>query len=111
MWPPTWPGARQRLRQLRSLILAAAPDAVEWFSYGIPGFRLQCKPFVWYAAFTNHVSLYPMTAAIRTSFAKELERFETSKGTVRFPLDRPLPMALIRRLVNARIREIGPATR
>jgi len=100
---------RQRLQQLRALILATAPGALEWFSYGIPGFRLDGRPFIWYAAFTQHVSLYPMTTAIRTAFAKELEGLETSKGTIRFPLERPLPVTLIKRLVKARVAEIKAA--
>jgi uncharacterized protein YdhG (YjbR/CyaY superfamily) len=104
-------GARQQLRQLRGLILATAPDAVEWFSYGIPGFRLHDRPFVWYAAFSHHVSLFPMTTAIRTTFAKALEGLETSKGTIRFPRDRPLPVALVRRLVKARMGEMRRAAR
>lgn len=96
--------ARQRLRQMRELILAVTPDAAEWFSYGIPGFRLDGRPFVWYAAFKDHVSLYPMTAPIRTAFAADLERLglATSTGTIRFPIDRPLPAAFITRLVRAR---------
>jgi uncharacterized protein YdhG (YjbR/CyaY superfamily) len=96
----------QRMRQLRALIRSASPEAVEWFSYGIPGYRLFDKPFVWYGAFTEHVSLFPMTLAIRTAFAKELDGYETSKGTVRFPHDRPLPAALITRLVKARATEV-----
>jgi uncharacterized protein YdhG (YjbR/CyaY superfamily) len=99
------PEMQRRLRQIRTLILAVAPNATEWFSYGIPGFRLDGRPFVWYAAFSEHVSLYPMTAPIRTTFAAELERLglETSKGTIRFPLDRPLPTTLIKRLVKAKM--------
>ena len=100
---------RQRLQQLRGLILGIAPDALEWFSYGIPGFRLDGRPFIWYAAFTHHLSLYPMTTAIRTAFARELAGFETSKGTVRFPLERPLPAALVKRLVKARVAEMKAA--
>jgi uncharacterized protein YdhG (YjbR/CyaY superfamily) len=100
---------RQRLQQLRALIPAVAPGALEWFSYGIPGFRLDGRPFVWYAAFTHHVSLYPMTTAIRTAFARELEGLETSKGTIRFPLERPLPATLIKRLVKARVAEVKAA--
>ena len=97
---------QRRLRHVRALILAVAPGAVEWFSYGIPGFRLRDRPFIWYAAFASHVSLFPMTGVIRTTFAKDLEGLETSKGTIRFPLDQPLPDALIKRLVKARVAEM-----
>lgn len=98
------PDARRQLRQIRQLILSVAPGATEWFSYGVPGFRLEARPFIWYAAFKEHVSLYPMTAPIRTAFAVDLERLglETSKGTIRFPVDRSLPATVIKRLVRAR---------
>jgi uncharacterized protein YdhG (YjbR/CyaY superfamily) len=98
--------ARRRLKEIRDMVRAAAPDAVEVFSYGIPGFRLNGKPLVWYAAFTHHTSLYPMTAAIRKAHAKALEGYTMSTGTVQFPLDEPLPTALVRRLIKARLAEL-----
>jgi uncharacterized protein YdhG (YjbR/CyaY superfamily) len=101
------PESRKQLKQLRDAIRSAAPGAQEAFSYRIPAFRLHGQPLVWYAAFKHHCSMYPMTAAIRSSHAAELEGYETSKGTVRFPLTRPLPIALIRRLVKSRIQELS----
>ena len=97
---------RTRMKTMRGLVRAIAPDAVEVFSYGIPGFKLDGKPLVWYAAFRNHTSLYPMTASIRKAHAVALKNYKMSTGTVQFPLDEPLPITLIKRLVKARLAEL-----
>jgi uncharacterized protein YdhG (YjbR/CyaY superfamily) len=94
------------MKTIRDLVRDLAPDAVEVFSYGIPGFKLDGKPLVWYAAFARHTSLYPMTASIRKAHAAALKDYKTSTGTVQFPLDEPLPVALVKRLVRARLAEL-----
>ena len=95
---------RRHLQKLRAAIRAAAPGAVESWGYGMPAFRLQGKPFVWYAAWKHHSSLYPLSQATTRALATELEGYETTgKGTIRFRLDTPLPKALVGHLVKARV--------
>lgn len=100
------PNARKRMKQMREIIRAVAPVATESFSYRMPGFRLDGRVLVYYASFTRHTSLFPMTAAIRRAHADALKGYKTSTGTVQFPLDTPLPVTLVRRLVKARIAEM-----
>src|SRR5687767_13371493 len=99
------PDARKALKQVRAAIRAAAPKAEEGFSYRIPSFRLDDRPLVWYAAFQNHYSIYPIGASITRALAKDVDQYETAKGTIRFPLDEPVPVAVVKKLVKARIAE------
>jgi len=105
------PAARRAIKQLRVVIRRAVPEAVESFSYGIPGFRLLDRAFVWYAGFDKHASLYPMTAPIQRAHAAALKGYVTSKGTVRFPLDAPIPIRLVRSLVMSRAAELRKEAR
>jgi uncharacterized protein YdhG (YjbR/CyaY superfamily) len=93
---------RKLFATLRAAVSSVMPaDAVEVISYGIPAFRRK-RILVWFAAFANHCSLFP-TASVIEAFAGELAGFTVSKGTVQFPLDKPLAAALVKKLVKARI--------
>ena|SRR5947209_5340482 len=94
--------ARSMLIKMRAAIRSAVPaEATETISYGIPAFRHK-KLLVWFAAFSNHCSLFP-TASIIEVFKNELRDFPTSKGTVQFSTDKPLPTTLIKKLVKERV--------
>ena len=100
------PVARRALKQVRAVIRAAAPDAVEAFSYRMPAFRFDGRILVWYAAFTHHFSLFPIGPRLVQSLGKAAAGYETSKGTIRFPLEAPVPAPLVKRIVKARIAEL-----
>jgi uncharacterized protein YdhG (YjbR/CyaY superfamily) len=95
---------RAALQKLRETIRAAAPKAPERIGYGIPMFYQQ-GPLVGLGASKNHCSFYVMSPAVMDSHKDELTAYDTSKGTIRFPADSPLPAALVRKLVDARIEE------
>lgn len=100
------PAVRREVKKLRTAVRAAAPDAVEHFSYGIPGLRLDDKALVYYAGWKAHVSLYPIGESIVKANAKALVGCGFSKGTVRFSLDAPPSAPLVAKLVRARIAQV-----
>jgi uncharacterized protein YdhG (YjbR/CyaY superfamily) len=100
------PRARRHMTEIRRIIRSVAPDAIESFSYRMPGFRLDGRVFLYYAAFAAHCSIYPMGAKIRRAHAAALKGYKTSTGTIQFPLDRSLPSSLVTRLVRARVAEV-----
>jgi uncharacterized protein YdhG (YjbR/CyaY superfamily) len=97
---------RKRLERIRATVRKAAPKAEETISYGIPAFKLN-GALIYFAAFREHISLYPVTSALKKKLGKELAPHTNPerKGTMRFPLDKPLPLALIRKIVKVRAQE------
>jgi len=93
---------REALEKLRRSIRAVVPKAEECISYGVPAFRLDGKMLVAFGAGANHCAFYPGAYPIEVH-KDELEEYSISKGTIRFPADRPLPAALVRKLVKTRI--------
>jgi len=98
---------RAALEKLRKTIQTAAPNAEEYISYGLAAFRLNGKPLVAFGATANHCALFPMDATTVAAFKDELKAFDTSKGTIRFQADKPLPVTLVRKLVKARLRDLA----
>ena len=97
--------ARSTLNKIRAAIRSAAPrEATETISYGIPAFKHK-GVLIWFAAFANHCSLFP-TASVIEKFKNELKGFAKSKGTIQFPTDKPLPAALVKKMVKARVAQI-----
>ncbi len=92
------------LEKIRRTIREAAPDAVESISYQIPTFKLNGKYLVYFAGWKNHIGFYPVPSGI-VAFNKELSPYITGKGTVQFPLDKPIPFDLVEKIVKYRIKE------
>jgi uncharacterized protein YdhG (YjbR/CyaY superfamily) len=99
------PDKRAALEDLREVIRAAAPGATELINYGVPMFRLNGKNLVSYAAGKDHCSFYVQSPAVMEAHAAELAGFKTSKGTVNFTPEKPIPPGLVTKLVKARIAE------
>lgn len=88
-----------RLKTMRELVTATVPEAEESFSYGLVGYKLHSKPLVYFGAFPNHIGFYA-TPQGHEAFADDLVRYKQGKGSVQFPLDQPLPVDLITRMVQ-----------
>ena len=97
---------RKVLQRLRETIRQAVPEAEEGFSYGVPAFRLRGKAIAGFAAAASHCSYYPMSGSTVARLAGDLAGYETSKGAVCFPVEKPLPDNLVRKLIAARIAEL-----
>jgi uncharacterized protein YdhG (YjbR/CyaY superfamily) len=97
--------ARGTLNKIRAAIRSVVPaDATETISYGIPAFKYKGS-LLWFAAFSSHCSLFP-TASVIEMFKNDLKGYSTSKGTIHFPTDKPLPAALVKKMVKARVRQV-----
>ena len=94
---------KELMEQMRETIRKAAPGAEEVISYNIPAFRLNGM-LVWYAAYAHHIGLYPRGSGIE-AFKKELAGYKSAKGSVQFPIDQPLPVGLITKIVRYRVKE------
>jgi uncharacterized protein YdhG (YjbR/CyaY superfamily) len=97
--------ARATLEKIRRAIEAAAPKAIETIAYGMPAFDYAGRRLVYYAAFKKHCSFFPASYAVMEAFSEELEPYDVEKGTIRFPIGKPLPAALVKKIVKARVRE------
>ncbi|MBL9166710.1 MAG: DUF1801 domain-containing protein [Verrucomicrobiales bacterium] len=104
------PDIQTLLNKVRAAIHKAVPQAEETISYRIPAFRFAEGTIVYFAAFKQHIGLYPTSSGMR-QFEKELSSYETSKGAVRFPFDRPIPYTLVRRIAKFRAQEVRAKAR
>jgi len=95
--------ARKKLREMRACIRTSAPGAKESLKWGMPAFSYR-RILVTFAAFKQHIGFYPTPSAV-SAFAKDLSRFATATGSIQFPLDKPLPLPLIRKITAFRVRE------
>ena len=95
---------QEHLKSLRKTILKKAPEAIESIAYGMPAFKTNGKPLVYFAAFKNHIGFYA-TPTGHAKFANELSKYKTGKGSVQFPIDLPMPSELIERIVEFRVEE------
>jgi uncharacterized protein YdhG (YjbR/CyaY superfamily) len=98
-------GSRAVLEKLRKAIKAVAPEAIETISYQMPAFKDHGRILVYYAAFKDHCSLYPASVAVTEELGDELRPYVSGKGTIRFDADKPIPLALVKKIVRARLEE------
>ncbi len=95
---------QNNLEQIRSTIKKVAPEAEESIGYGMPAFKTNGRPLVYFAAFKNHIGFYAIPTG-HSEFAKELSNYKQGKGSVQFPLDKPMPLNLITKIVRFRVKE------
>lgn len=93
------------LKAIRALVKKEAPKALEGISYGMPAYKLNGKPLVYFSGYGKHIGFYPTPSGIM-SFKEELAKYRTSKGAVQLPIDKPIPTALLRRIIKFRVKEV-----
>ncbi len=99
------------LQTLRRTILEVVPEAEQVISYGVPAFRVGGKTVAGFAVFKTHLSYLPFSGSVLEQLADELEGYNMTKGSLHFPVDRPLPKALVRKLIALRLSQAGPRSR
>jgi uncharacterized protein YdhG (YjbR/CyaY superfamily) len=102
---------RGTLAQLRETIVSIVPDAEQCISYGMPAFKLRGKTIAGFAAFKNHLSYLPHSGSVIPALGTETKRFSGTKGSLHFPVDRPLPKSLVKKLLFARMAEVSAGNR
>ncbi len=100
---------RSTLSRLRKDILTVIPDAEQCISYAVPGFKVRGKTIAGFAAFKNHLSYLPHSGSVFPDLADDLAGYQKSTGALRFPVDRPLPIEVVRKLIAVRLRQAFPA--
>ena len=98
---------RTTLEELRRSILAVIPDAVQCISYGMPAFKVRGKTVAGFAAFKNHLSYLPHSGSVLEKLGDDLASYQSTKGSLHFAIDEPLPPGLVSKLINARMKELG----
>jgi len=99
---------RSTLEEVRRIILDVVPEAVEGISYAMPAFRVRGQVVAGFAAFKHHLSYFPHSGSVIPKLSAEVARYTTSKGALQFPVDEPLPRALVERLVAVRLSQLAP---
>ena len=98
---------RTTLQQLRQTIRSIVPEAEEGISYGMPAYRLRGKVIAGFAAFKNHLSYLPHSGSVFAEMPDDVAGYVTSKGALQFPIERPLPKGLVKKLIATRLRQVG----
>ena len=99
------------LKRVRAIVRKAVPEAEESISYQIPTYKLKGRPVIYFAAFKEHYSIYPSNTRLVAAFKDQLEGYEQSKGTIRFPLSEPVPVTLVAAIAKFRAKEVTEAQR